>query len=160
MPRPAGRRTSGVNQNLFSSPGLFQVLHGTKIFLHDDSETFTNPNSLEGEAWLCCNMDEGDTHMAKTTRKTEAFIVIDKGLRILITPSDGWYAVQGLDVRGLNTQGKTIEEAIYMAHDAAKALTEARALMAKKTAKEVKTEKAAASRPKRNPGRRQTVGTK
>lgn len=56
----------------------------------------------------------------------EPFIVIDKGLRILVTLSDGWYAVQGLDMRGLNTQGRTIEEAIYMAHDAAKALADAR----------------------------------
>ena len=66
------------------------------------------------------------------------FIVIDNGLRILLTPSDGWYAVQGLDIRGLNTQGRTVEEAIYMAHDAAKALAESRALMAKQTAKEAK----------------------
>ncbi len=64
--------------------------------------------------------------MPKTATKTEPFIVIDRGLRILVTPCEGRYAVQGMDVRGLNTQGRTIEEAIAMAHDAAQALAEAR----------------------------------
>lgn len=77
--------------------------------------------------------------MPKTVEKTESFIVIDKGLRILVTPCEGWYAVQGLDVRGLNTQGRTIEEAISMAHDAAEALSDARAAMAGKTAREMKS---------------------
>ncbi len=67
-----------------------------------------------------------------------SFVVTDKGLRILITPVEGWYAVHGLDIRGLNTQGRTIEEAIFMAHDAAKALSDARAAMAKETSKQVK----------------------
>ncbi len=93
--------------------------------------------------------------MAKAMRKTsDSFIVIDKGLRILITPSDGWYAVQGLDICGLNTQGRTIEEAIYMAHDAAKLLAESRSIMAKKTAKEI------SSAPKQILRRRQTAGAK
>jgi predicted RNase H-like HicB family nuclease len=95
--------------------------------------------------------------MPKTGKKAaEPFIVIDKGLRILITPVDGWYAVQGLDVRGLNTQGRTIEEALAMAHDAAEALAEARALMAKTTAKTIKAVPAAVA--KRSPRRRQPVG--
>lgn len=76
--------------------------------------------------------------MTKPANKESSFIVIDNGLRILITPSDGWYAVQGLDVRGLNTQGRTIEEAIAMAHDAAKALADARKSMARKTAREIR----------------------
>ncbi len=98
--------------------------------------------------------------MAKTIKKTEPFVVIDKGLRILITPFDGWYCVQGLDIRGLNTQGRTIEEAIYMAHDAAEALAESRALMAKETAKKIKAEKAFSDTPKRIPRRRQPIGAK
>lgn len=61
--------------------------------------------------------------------KTKSFVVIDKGLRLLITHDSGWYAVQGLDMPGLNTQGKTIEEAICMAHDADKLLAETREVM-------------------------------
>ena len=89
------------------------------------------------------------------------FIVIDNGLRILLTPSDGWYAVQGLDIRGLNTQGRTVEEAIYMAHDAAKALAESRALMAKKTAREAKDAvKARNTESKPSRRSRQSAGAK
>jgi predicted RNase H-like HicB family nuclease len=57
-------------------------------------------------------------------------MVVDGELRLKITPSDGWYCVEGLDVKGLVTQGRTIKEAIYMAHDAAQALAESRAIMA------------------------------
>ncbi len=96
--------------------------------------------------------------MPKAAKKTGAFVVIDKGLRILITPSDGWYAVQGLDIRGLNTQGRTIEEAIYMAHDAADALAGAREAMAKKTSREITMEKTPAAPPKQRLRRRQPVG--
>ncbi len=95
--------------------------------------------------------------MSRAEKKTEPFIVIDRGLRILITPCEGWYAVQGLDVRGLNTQGRTIEEAISMAHGAARALADARATMARKTAGEIKTGKSSAPSAKRIP-RRQPVG--
>lgn len=63
--------------------------------------------------------------MVKTVKQHNPFIVIDNGLRLSIAPFSGWYAVQSLDIRGLNTQGKTIEEAINMAHDAAAALAEA-----------------------------------
>lgn len=98
--------------------------------------------------------------MATSTKKIGSFVVIDKGLRILITPSDGWYAVQGLDIRGLNTQGRTIEEAIYMAHDAAKALADARAMMAKETAGKVKAEKAHAATATKRSRRRQSAGAK
>lgn len=102
--------------------------------------------------------------MAASTKKTkvEPFIVIDKGLRILLTPCEGWYCVQGLDIRGLNTQGRTVEEAIYMAHDAAKALEEARASMAKETAKRAKQleQEIKRSTPMRTPRRRQPVGAK
>ncbi len=37
------------------------------------------------------------------------------------------YVVSSLDIRGLNTQGKTIEQAIENAHDAAALLAEYRA---------------------------------
>lgn len=57
------------------------------------------------------------------------FVVIDGDLRLLITPGSGWYVVSSLDIRGLNTQGKTIEEAIANAHDAAKLLAEDRTAM-------------------------------
>lgn len=76
--------------------------------------------------------------MTTATKKSKSFVVIDGDLRLLITPDSGWYCVQGLDIRGLNTQGRTIEEAIYMAHDAAKALAESRAIMAKELAKRAK----------------------
>ncbi len=97
--------------------------------------------------------------MPKSAKKPGAFVVIDKGLRILITPSDGWYAVQGLDIRGLNTQGRTIEEAIYMAHDAADALAEAREAMSRETSREMHMEKPpAAPPPKRRLRHRQPAG--
>ena len=60
----------------------------------------------------------------------KSFTVVDGELRLKVTPSDGWYCVEGLDIKGLVTQGQTIEEALYMAHDAAAALAESRALMA------------------------------
>ncbi len=85
--------------------------------------------------------------MSGTAGKTDPFIVIDKGLRILVTPCEGWYAVQGMDMRGLNTQGRTIEEAIAMAHDAARALAGAREAMAKETAKEIKAAHPRSRRP-------------
>ena len=87
----------------------------------------------------------------------KSFVVIDKGLRILITPSDGWYAVQGLDIVGLNTQGRTIEEAIYMAHDAAECLAVSRAKMAKEMAEKVKATKKASSPRSKATRRRQPV---
>lgn len=93
--------------------------------------------------------------MTTITRKKNSFIVIDNGLRLLLTPSEGWYAVQGLDIRGLNTQGKTVEEAIHMAHDAAKALEEARKEMAKELAKKTQTVKKILK-----PRRKQTAGAK
>jgi len=90
--------------------------------------------------------------MSKKTPE-KPFFIIDKGLRIQLTPCEGWYAVQGLDIRGLNTQGRTIEEAIYMAHDAAKALAESRAIIAKDLAKRAK-EAAKAPASKKTPRRR------
>lgn len=99
--------------------------------------------------------------MATSKKITKPFVVIDKGLRIQLTPSDGWYAVQGLDIRGLNTQGRTVEEAIYMAHDAAKALAESRAIMAKEMAKKAREAERCPEKPsrKRTP-RLQPVGAK
>ena len=93
-------------------------------------------------------------------KKADSFIVIDKGLRLLMTPVEGWYAVQGLDVRGLNTQGKTIEEALLMAHDAAEALTEARTMLAKATMKKTREAIRATTLPKRKPRRSQSVEAK
>ena len=59
----------------------------------------------------------------------KSFVVIDGDLRLLLEYEGGWYTVSSLDVRGLNTQGKTIEEAIENAHDAAKLLAEDREAM-------------------------------
>lgn len=42
-------------------------------------------------------------------------MVVSDGLRLKITPDSGWYCVERLDTKGLVTQGRTIEEAIYMA---------------------------------------------
>ncbi len=64
----------------------------------------------------------------------KSFVVIDGDLRLLVTPGDGWYVVSSLDIRGLNTQGRTIEEAIENAHDAAKVLAEDRKEMLKEIA--------------------------
>lgn len=71
----------------------------------------------------------------------KSFMVVDGELRLKITPDNGWYCVEGLDIKGLVTQGRTIEEAIYMAHDAAEALAEARAIMAAEKAAKAKAEK-------------------
>ncbi len=59
----------------------------------------------------------------------KSFVVIDGDLRLLLEYEAGWYTASSLDVRGLNTQGRTIEEAIENAHDAAKLLAEDRAAM-------------------------------
>jgi Uncharacterised protein family (UPF0150). len=77
----------------------------------------------------------------------KSFMVVDGPLRLKITPDSGWYCVEGLDIKGLTTQGRTIEEAIYMAHDAAQALAEARAIMAAKKA--AKAEKLPPSKRKK-----------
>ncbi len=74
----------------------------------------------------------------KSMFKSKSFTVVDGELRLKVTPSDGWYVVEGLDFKGLFTQGRSIEEAIYMAHDAAKLLAEARADMAAEMAAEKK----------------------
>ncbi|MCC8179466.1 MAG: hypothetical protein LIP23_00920 [Planctomycetes bacterium] len=71
----------------------------------------------------------------------KSFMVVDGELRLKITPDSGWYCVEGLDIKGLVTQGRTIEEAIYMAHDAAKALAESRAIMAAQKAAKSKAQK-------------------
>jgi predicted RNase H-like HicB family nuclease len=59
----------------------------------------------------------------------KSFVVIDGDLRLLLEYEAGWYTVSSLDIRGLNTQGKTIEKAIENAHDAAKLLAEDREAM-------------------------------
>lgn len=53
-------------------------------------------------------------------------MVIDGDLRLLVECGEKMYVVSSLDIRGLNTQGRTIEEAIENAHDAAKLLAEYR----------------------------------
>ncbi len=55
------------------------------------------------------------------------FIVIDGDLRLLVECGEKMYVVSSLDVKGLHTQGRTIEEAIENAHDAAALLAEYRA---------------------------------
>ncbi len=57
----------------------------------------------------------------------KSFVVIDGDLRLLVECGDRMYVVSSLDVKGLHTQGETIEEAIENAHDAAKLLAEYRA---------------------------------
>ncbi len=57
----------------------------------------------------------------------ESFVVLDGDLRLLVERGEKMYVVSSLDIRGLNTQGKTIEEAIENAHDAAELLSEYRA---------------------------------
>ena len=64
------------------------------------------------------------------TRGVEkSLVVIDGDLRLLLEYEAGGYTVSSLDIRGLNTQGRTIEEAIENAHDAAKLLAEDREAM-------------------------------
>ncbi len=72
---------------------------------------------------------------------SKSFMVVDGELRLKITPDSGWYCVEGLDIKGLVTQGRTIEEALYMAHDAAKTLAESRAIMAAQKAAKAKAQK-------------------
>ncbi len=64
--------------------------------------------------------------MAKNGVKKN-FVVIDGDLRLLVECGEKRYVVSSLDVKGLHTQGRTIEEAIENAHDAAKVLAEYRA---------------------------------
>jgi predicted RNase H-like HicB family nuclease len=40
------------------------------------------------------------------------------------SPQEKWFSVYGVNVPGLNTQGRTIEECIHMARDAAELLAE------------------------------------
>lgn len=90
----------------------------------------------------------------------KSFMVVDGELRLKVTPDSGWYCVEGLDIKGLVTQGRTIEEAIYMAHDAARALAESRAIMAAQKAAKAKAQKAKGKAKKATPAtvkRRQTV---
>ncbi len=56
----------------------------------------------------------------------KSFVVIDGDLRLLVERGEKMYVVSSLDIRGLNTQGRTIEEAIENAHDAARLLAEYR----------------------------------
>ncbi len=74
----------------------------------------------------------------KSMFKSKSFTVVDGTLRLKVTPEEGWYVVQGLDDDGIVTQGRSIEEAIYMAHDAAKGLAESRAIIAAQEAREAK----------------------
>ena len=87
--------------------------------------------------------------------RNKSFMVVDGELRLKVTPDSGWYCAEGLDIRGLITQGRTIEEAIANAHAAARALAESRAIMASEKAARAKRDKTVA--PKRQL-RRQPVG--
>ncbi len=77
--------------------------------------------------------------------KVKTFFVIDGDLRLEITKTAKWYVVSSLDIQGLHTQGKTIEEAIENAHDAAKTLAEAREIMLKELST-AKTDKKSADK--------------
>ena len=84
----------------------------------------------------------------------KSFVVIDGDLRLLLEYEAGWYTVSSLDIRGLNTQGKTIEEAIENAHDAAKLLAEDRAEMMREVRDaSKKTRKAGAVKSKQAKGK-------
>lgn len=63
----------------------------------------------------------------KSKFPSKTFLVVDGGLFLKITRSKKWYCVEGLNVDGLVTQGRSFEEAIYMAHDAAELLAQCRA---------------------------------
>ena len=93
----------------------------------------------------------------KSMFTSKSFMVVDGALRLKVTPSNGWYVVQGLDDDGLLTQGRSIEEAIYMAHDAAKGLAESRAIIAAQEAAKAKTAK---SRTGRTGGKRRNPPSK
>lgn len=63
--------------------------------------------------------------------KNKFFVVLAGDLRLRVHKgSSGMYIAESLDIAGLNTQGKTIEEAIANSHDAAETLAESRRLMA------------------------------
>ena len=64
-------------------------------------------------------------------KKNNPFILIDGDLRLSVVKEDGWYVASSLDIRGLNTQAKSIEKVIENARDAAKLLLEDRADMRK-----------------------------
>ena len=92
----------------------------------------------------------------------KSFVVIDGDLRLLVECGEKMYVVSSLDIRGLNTQGRTIEEAIENAHDAAKLLAEDREAMmrevreASKKAKKIGVVKAALTKRK-TPTRRKVA---
>ncbi len=72
----------------------------------------------------------------------KAFIVVDGDLRLKMHKGpSGLYVASSLDVSGLFTQGRTVEETLANAHDAARALAESRAMMAKETDKSAKAVK-------------------
>lgn len=94
----------------------------------------------------------------KSMFKSKSFLVVDGELFLRITPEDGWYIVQGMNDSGLITQGRSIEEAIYMAHDAAKCLAESRAIIAAEEAEKAKAEKAKArTKVRRLPSKRDQI---
>ncbi len=74
----------------------------------------------------------------KSMFKSKSFLVVDGELFLKITRTKKWYVVEGLNTEGLVTQGRSIEEAIYMAHDAAKLLAECRAEIAAEKARQKK----------------------
>ncbi len=88
------------------------------------------------------------------------FIVVDGDLRLKMHKGpSGMYVAVSLDVSGLFTQGHTVEETIANARDAAKALAESRAIMAKETiaAARAVTIKTSAKPIRAKPSRRRLV---
>ena len=75
------------------------------------------------------------------------FIVVSGDLKLRFIPDTGGFAVIGVNIRGLNTQGDTFEEALANAHDAARCLADSRAIMCRE--KENKSFRRSA-RPARN----------
>ena len=79
-----------------------------------------------------------------------SFIVIDGDLRLKMHKGpSGMYVAASLDVFGLFTQGRTVEETIANAHDAAKTLAESRAIMARETARSARAVKLDAANPRK-----------
>lgn len=78
----------------------------------------------------------------------QSFIVVSGDLRLRVTPDSGWYIAESLDVRGLNAQGKTVEEVITNAHEVARLLAEDRTELVRKAKADTRKKDTPAKRRK------------
>jgi len=78
---------------------------------------------------------QGGTRMA-TRKKEQSFLVVDGDiqLRVVVDPDSGWLCASSINVRGLNTQARTMPELLVNARDAAQALREYDVKLAKELA--------------------------